>query len=148
MPDTSGAESLLRTVICGRVMDDDLRQKFAPRRNKRHAHLRGFDEEAKWGNALDWQTNEYDFYRLTRSIRDHLDSEYREKAGLRIDQLATAEEIEKMFRTCRAWYEEEKQVFERTGIYVFLRLNMDLWLCGKARDALDSRRENAERTAA
>ena len=32
-------------------MDDDLRQKLAPRRNKRYAHLRGFDEEARWGMA-------------------------------------------------------------------------------------------------
>ena len=94
------------------------------------------------GDGLDWQTNEYDFYRLTRCILDHLDSEYREKAGLRIDQLAMAEEIEKMFRSCRTWYQEEKQLFERAGIYVFLRLNMDLWLGGKACAALDSRRES------
>ena len=133
----------MANVICGRDMDDDLRQKFAPRRNKRYAHLRGFNEEAKWADALDWQTNEYDFYRLRRSIIEHLDSEYREKGGLRIDQLATADEIEKMFRTCRNFYQEEEQVFERSGIYVFLHLTMDLWLGGKARDALDNRREKA-----
>jgi len=109
-------------------MDDDLRQQFAPRRNKRYAHLRGFNVAATWAETLDWQTNEYDFYRLFRSILEHLDSEYREKGGLRLDQLATAEEIEKMFRTCCTWYQEEKQLFERAGIYSFLHLNINFWL--------------------
>lgn len=129
-------------------MDDDLRQKFAPRRNKRYAHLRGFNEEAKWADALDWRNNEYDFHRLTRSILDRLDSMYREKWGLRVDQLATAEEIQKVFTTCRKWYQEEEQLFQAGGIYVFLHLNLDLWLGGKACDALDSRREQAERAGA
>lgn len=125
-------------------MDDDLRQKFAPLRNKRYAHLRGFNEEAKWANTLDWQTNEYDFYRLRRSIVEHLDSEYREKCGLRVDQLATADEIEKMFRTCRDLYQEDP-VFQTRGIYVFLHVTMHLWLDGKAGGALDTRREMGER---
>jgi hypothetical protein len=134
-----------RDVICGRDMDDDLRQKYAPRRNKRYAHLRGFDEEAKWADTLDWGTNEYDFYRLTRSILDSLDSEYREKWGLRADQLASVEDIQSCFRTCRAWYEKEEALFQRAGVYVFLRLNLDLWLGGKACHALDSRREEAQK---
>lgn len=129
-------------------MDDDLRQKFAPRRNKRYAHLRGFNEEAEWADTLDWRTNEYDFHRLTRSIVDHLDSEYREKAGLRVDQLATVEEIQKVVRTCRTWYQEEEQLFRAGGIYVFLYVNLDLWLGGKACDALNKRREEAERAGA
>jgi hypothetical protein len=72
----------------------------------------------------------------------------REKGGLRIDQLGTAEEIEKMFRTCRTWYQEEKPLFERAGIYSFLHLNIDLWLGGKACDVLDGRRKKAEQAAA
>ncbi len=129
-------------------MDDDLRQKYAPRRNKRYAQLRGFDEEAKWAGTLDWRTNEYDFFRLTRSILDRLDSEYREKWGLRVDQLASAEDIQNCFRACRVWYENEEALFQRAGIYVFLRLNVDLWLAGKACDTLDSRREQAEKAGA
>ena len=129
-------------------MDDELRQKYAPRRNKRYAHLRGFDEEAKWADTLDWRTNEYDFYQLTRSILDRLDSEYREKWGLRVDQLASTEDIQNCFRTCRVWHEKEEALFQRAGIYTVLLLNMDLWLGAKACDALDSRREQAEKAGA
>ena len=60
-------------------MDDDLRQKFAPRRNKRFAHLRGFNEEAEWADTLDWKSNDYDFFRLFQSLFDRLDSDYRER---------------------------------------------------------------------
>ena len=128
-------------------MNDDLRNKYAPRRNKRHAHLRGCDEEAKWADTLDWRTNEYDFYRLTRSILDSLDSEYREKWGLRVDQLASVADIQSCFRKCRTWYEKEEALFQRAGVYVFLRLNLDLWLGGKACHALASRREEAQKAA-
>jgi hypothetical protein len=126
-------------------MDDDLRNKFAPRRNKRYAHLRGFNEEAEWADTLDWKTNDYDFHHLTRSILDRLDSVYREKWGLRVDQLADGEQIQDCFRKCSTWYQQEKQQFQTAGIYVFLHLNMDLWLGGKACDALDRRREEGER---
>ena len=129
-------------------MDDDLRQKFAPRRNKRYAHLRAFNEEAEWADTLDWRANDYDFYRLARSILDRLDSTYREKWGLRVDQLATAEEIQKVFGTCRAWYQEEEQLFQTGGIYVFLHINLGFWLGGKACDALDKRREEGQRADA
>ena len=111
-----GPPCLSADVIWGRDMDDDLRQKYAPRRNKRYAHLRGFDEEARWADTLDWRANEYDFYRLTRSILDSVDSEYREKWGLRVDQLASAEDIQSCFRTCRDWYEKEEALFQRAGV--------------------------------
>jgi hypothetical protein len=125
-------------------MDDDIRQKFAPRRNKRYAHLRHFNDEASWANTLDWR-NEYDFYRISRSIIERLDSDYREKVGLRVDQLAMAsEEVEKMFRTCRDLYQEDS-VFQARGIYVFLHFTMSLWLGGKTDEALNSRREIGER---
>src|SRR5690348_14962314 len=118
------APCLTSVVICCCDMDDELRQKYAPRRNKRYAHLRRFNEEAKWAETLDWRTNEYDYHRLTRSILDGLDSEYREKWGLRVDQLASAEHMGECFRTCRGWYEREERLFARAGVYVFLRLNM------------------------
>jgi hypothetical protein len=134
-------------MVCAADMDDNLRQKFAPRRNKRYAHLRPFNEEAEWADTLDWRTNDYDFYRITRSIVDHLDSEYREKWGLRVNQLTTPEEIQNCFRTCRTWYCEEEQLFQTAGIYVFLHVNMDLWLGGKACNTLDSRREDSQKAA-
>ena len=142
----AGTTDTLLQVICGRDMDDDLRSKFAPRRNKRYAHLRGFNQEAEWADTLDWKTSDYDFYRLSRSIIDHLDSEYREKWGLRIDQLADAAQIQDCLRTCRAWYQQEEKQFQVMGIYVFLHVNVDLWLGGKACDALDKRRKQGQRT--
>src|SRR5262249_31284636 len=51
-------------------MDNDLKQKLAPRRNKRYAHLRSFNHEAEWAEALDWKTNDYDFFRLFQSLLD------------------------------------------------------------------------------
>ncbi len=125
-----------KCVICRCDMDDDLRHRYAPRRNKRYAHLRCLDEEARWAETLEWQTNDGDFYQLTRSILDRLDSEYREKWGLRVDQLASAGDIRSCLQTCRAWYEEEEALFKRAGVYVFMLLNMDLWLGGKASDVL------------
>jgi hypothetical protein len=121
-------------------MDDDLRQKFAPRRNKRYPRLRRFNEEAKWARGLDWRTNEYDFHRLARSVLDALDSEYREKWGVRVDQLAELEEIQNCLQMCRSWYAEEDALFREAGVYVFLRLMMDLWFGGKICDVLDRRR--------
>jgi hypothetical protein len=126
-------------------MDDDLKHKFAPRRNKRYAHLRGFNEEAGRADTLDWKNNDYDFYRLTQSILDHLDSDFRERWGLRIDQLADKEEIHDCFRRCRTWYQQEEHLFQTCGVYVFLHANVELWLGGKACDALDRRRDAAER---
>jgi hypothetical protein len=126
-------------------MDDDLRNKFAPRRNKRYAHLRGFEHEAKWGRTLDWKTNEYDYLRLTRSIIDHLDSAFREEYGLRVAQLADGQQIRDYLRTSRTWYEQEGQLFETRGIYIFLHINMKLWLAGKAWDVVDKRRKQGLR---
>jgi len=122
-------------------MENDFRQRHAPRRNKRYAHIRGCNEEAKRADALDWRNNDHDFYRLTQSILEHLDSEYRGKWGLCVHQLASAEEFRECFRVARASYEEEEALFQRGGIFVFLRLTMDLWLGGRACDALDKRRD-------
>jgi hypothetical protein len=40
-------------------MDKDLIQKFAPRRNKRHQHLRDYNDEAEWPDTLDWKNYTY-----------------------------------------------------------------------------------------
>ena len=128
-------------------MDDDLRKKYAPQRNKRYAHLRDFTDEAKLANGFDWKNNQYDFYRLSRSIMDRLDSEFREKVGVRVDQLASAEEIGKVFRSCCNLYQEDA-VLQKRGIYLFLYITMRLWLVGKTSAVLESRRQTAERIAA
>ena len=112
-----------------------------------YAHLRDFNEEAKLANSFDWKNNQYDFYRLGRCIIERLDSEFREKVGVRVDQLASAEEIGKMFRSCWTLYQEDA-VFQKRGIYVFLEITMRLWLDGKTSDLLESRRQTAERIGA
>ena len=126
-------------------MDDELRQKFAPRRNKRYAHLRGFNEEAEWAETLDWKNSDYDFYLLTRSILVHLDSEFREKVGLRVDQLAEPGQMSDYFNNLRVWYRQEEKLFEVAGIYVFLHVNVNLWLQGKGCDVLDKRCKQGQR---
>jgi len=142
-----GKIDLIQPGVSSRLagMDNDLKQKFAPRRNKRYAHLRRFHEEAAWANTLDWKTNDYDFYRLTRAILDYLGSDFREKCGIRVDQLADRAEIRDCFRTCRRLYQEEERLFQRLGIYGFLHVNLELWLGGKACHVMDARREAAER---
>jgi hypothetical protein len=125
-------------------MDADLRQKFAPRRNKRYAQLRGYNVEAGWADTLDWKTNEYDFYRLFQSLLDRLDSHYREEFGLRIDQLASREELLALARSAASWYQQEEKAYQVVGIYVHLHVALDLYLGGRACDALDQRREMAE----
>src|SRR5437016_509614 len=40
-PQARSSSRLILVIMCCRDMDDDLRNKFAPRRNKRYAHLRG-----------------------------------------------------------------------------------------------------------
>jgi hypothetical protein len=92
------------------------------------------------GQRLDWKTNDYAFHLLTRSIIDSVDSEYREKYGIRVDQLASQQEIHECFRTCRGLYEKDL-VFQVRGIYFFLRVNMMLWLGGKVCKLLNKRRD-------
>ena len=132
----------IRTLIAN--MNDDLIQKFAPRRNKRYAHLRGFNEEAEWADTLDWKTNDYDFHRLFYSLLDHLDSQYREQFGLCITQLASREQLLALTRRAASWYQQEEQLYQAAGIYVYLYVTLDLHLGGKACEVLDKRRENAQ----
>ena len=125
-------------------MEEDLKQKFAPRRNKRFAHLRGFNEDAEWADTLDWKTNDYDFFRLFQSLFDRLDSHYREHFGLRVDQLVPREELLALARSEASWYQQEEQRYQIVGIYVHLHVTLDLYLGGRACGALDRRREAAE----
>jgi hypothetical protein len=121
-------------------MDNDLKQKFAPRRNKRYALLRSFNDEAEWADTLDWKTNDYDFYRLFQSLLDRLDSHYREQFGLRVDQLFGRDELLSLARSSASWYQQEEQFYGVLGIYVYLHVTLDLYLGGKACDAIDRRR--------
>lgn len=125
-------------------MDHELKQRFAPRRNKRYALLRGFDDEAEWADTLDWKNNAYDFYRLLQSLLQRLDSRYREQWGLRVDQLFAREEILAFARSVAFWYQQEEQLYKVAGIYVHLHVTLDLYLGGRACKALDKRREIAE----
>jgi len=74
-------------------MDNDLKKKLAPGRNKRHVRVQSFEDGAQWANTLDWKTNVYDFFHMVRSLLDRLDSHYREQFGLRVDQLVPREEL-------------------------------------------------------
>jgi len=124
-------------------MDDEQRQKHAPRRNKRYAHVRSFNDEAKWADTLDWKTNPYDFYRLFQSVFARLDSEYREWCGLRVDQLATREDLVAFARASTARYEEDEQLFQALGVYGYLHIELDYALRSRVREALERRRRSA-----
>ena len=125
-------------------MDNDLKQKFAPRRNKRHALLRGFDDEAEWADTLDWKTNDYDFYQLFQSLIDRLDSHYREQFGVRIDQLISREELLALARSSAAWYQQEERLYQIVGIFVFLHVTLDVYLGGRVCQTLERRQQMAE----
>lgn len=124
-------------------MDNYLKQKFAPRRNKRYAHLRGFNDEAEWADTLDWKANDYDFFRLFQSLLDRLDSHYREHFGLRADQLVAREELLTLARSAAFRYQEEETQYQIVGIYVHLHVTLNFYLAGRACEALDRRREAA-----
>lgn len=94
------------------------------------------------GGETGVEKNDYDFYLLTRSVLDRLDSDYREKVGLRVDQLADPDQILDYFKNLRAWYRQEEKQFEVLGIYIFLHVNANLWLQGKGCDVLDKRCEH------
>ena len=125
-------------------MDADLIQKFAPRRNKRHEHVRDFNEEAEWADALDWKDNDYDFYRLLHSICDRLDLQYREECGLRLSQLADPDQLLDLARTYSAHYRHEEHRYQILGIYGYLLTSIRIDLAGRLRRLLDRRRRLAE----
>jgi hypothetical protein len=124
-------------------MDNSLKQKFAPRRNKHYAGFRGYHDEAEWASTLDWKANDYDFHRLFQSLFDHLDSEYREQFGLRVGQLVTRGDLLKEAHRAASWYQQE-QFDQVLGIYRYLHAALDVYLSGKVFEALEKRRETAE----
>ena len=124
-------------------MDDEQRQKHAPRRNKRYAHLPSFNEDAEWADTLDWKTNAYDFYRLFQSLVARLDSEYREWCGLRVDQLATREDLFAFARSTTSHYQENEQHFQVLGLYAYLHHSLDYALCSRAHQMVEKRRSSA-----
>src|ERR1044071_9782911 len=103
-------------------MYERLKAKFAPLRNKRYAHLRRAHPDDGWIDTLDWKNNDYDFYRLCRSIIEHIDSNFRAHWGLRVDQLADEREIRAWFSQDRARFLElikQKPSFETLGADFF-----------------------------
>jgi len=123
-------------------MDHELKQKYAPRRDKRHVTFPTLDEAAAWSRTLEWRTNDYDFFRLCQAVFDYLDSRYREH-GFRIDQFVSREEL---FREARAHIElyEQERLADCLDIFRFLYATFDLWIGGRANAALDQRREIVE----
>ena len=121
-------------------MDADLTKKFAPRRNRRHQHIREFNDEAEWADGLDWKDNGYDFYRLFRAVLDRLDLEYREGAGLRLSQLATLDELLELVRMYCAHYRSEERRHQILGIYCYLLVTIPIDLSERKRWVLDQRR--------
>ena len=125
-------------------MDNDLKEKYAPRRNKRYAHLRGFNDEAEWADTLDWKKNDYDFHRLVQSLLDRLDSNYREQFGLRVDQLVCRDDLMAAARSSASWYQQKEEVYGVAGIYVYLHVILELYVGDRACEVLDKRRAAAE----
>ena len=125
-------------------MDADLIQKFAPRRNKRYGRIRGFNEEAAWADALDWKDNDYDFYRLLRSVLDRLDLQYREECGLRLSQLATSDELLSLARSRSTHFRSEERSYQLPGIYGYLLMSIRIDLGARLRQLLDRRRQSVE----
>jgi hypothetical protein len=124
-------------------MDDIMRRVFAPRRTSRFRLRRSVKEDAVWAGTLDWQTNEYDLYRLLRCLFSRLDSHYRE-LGLRLDQLSDREELIATARRAASWYQQAEQQYRTVCIYDYLYHDLDRLLSKKARQTLDERRKLAE----
>jgi hypothetical protein len=99
-------------------MSQDLLQKFAPRRIRRLSHVRSLDESANWARSLDWETNDYAFFLLCRSVFDSLDFSLRGR-GLRLDQFLSREDFRQEARRQVEFYQQER-LAGCVGIYRFL----------------------------
>jgi len=102
---------------------------------------RDFAEEATWAATLDWETNDYDFGQMLRSIVDRLDASYREEFGVRVDQLANQEEIFASARMAATWYQQAHQEYRTQPIYAHLHSDLDRLLRKKARRLVNTRRQ-------
>jgi len=100
-------------------MDDSLKHKYAPRRNKRYAGHPSFEETAKWAETLDWRNNDAHFFILAKRVMESIDDELREKHGRRIDQVTTWEELLRVMREAAGIFTPQDQVI---GIFIHLRL--------------------------
>ena len=125
-------------------MDDDLKHKLAPRRNKRHAHLRDLQAQADWVRGLDWHNNDCHFQSLVQDILDQMDDYFREHFGLRLDQLAEREELLADARAIREQYEHDPAFHSNLGFDIYLHVSLKYPLINQAFAALEKRREHAE----
>src|SRR5437879_5588629 len=126
-------------------MNQELKEKFAPRRNKRHPNVRDFNTETAWAETLDWKNSDYAFQQLLQSVLNRIDSDYREQLGLRIDQLADLDELYAVARSAASHYQREEHHFRTLGFYVYLHSNLRLYLGCKAQSVLERRKEVAMR---
>jgi hypothetical protein len=116
----------------------ELVQKFAPRRDKRHATFGSLDEAETWARSLDWRTNDYDFFRLCQGIFDYLDCRNRDD-GFRIDQFISRDQLMREARVLTEWFEREN-FGEIIGVFRFLYSNFSAQIGGQASEALNRRR--------
>jgi hypothetical protein len=124
------------------VMDNDLKQKYAPRRAKRHATFPSMTSAATWAASLDWRRNKYDFFRLCQALFDYLDARYREN-GFRIDRFVSREELMRQARQEVDIYKSEKFA-DCIDVFRFLYVSLDPWIGGRAIVALERRRDGVE----
>lgn len=89
------------------IVSQDLFLKFAPRRARRLSHVRSLGESADWACSLDWETNEYAFFLLCRSIFDSLDFSLRGR-GVRLDQFLSREDFRREARRQVEFYQQER----------------------------------------
>ena len=110
-------------------MDDDLKRKYAPRRNKRYSHLPDFEESCKWAETLDWKNNDAHFIVLARRVVETTDNELREKRGIRVDQVATWEELLRAMHHAASWFTPKHQ--RVVGIFIHLRVYVGAYIGDK-----------------
>jgi hypothetical protein len=120
-------------------MDESLKQKVAPIRNKRHAQPRGLKEGAAWVGTLDWQTSDFDFRRLVQAILESLELSYRSEFGVRVDQLAHQDEIYASARHAVLWYQHADARYRIVDIYTYLHSDLDRLVRKRAHRMVDGR---------
>jgi hypothetical protein len=124
-------------------IDDILQRVYPLRRDARYQLQRLEKEDRAWAGTLDWQVNDYDFYRLTECLFVRLDSHYRKEFGVRLDQLADEEEMFAALRRAASWYRDADKQYRSASIYDYLHTELDRLVGRKARRLLDTRRKLA-----
>jgi hypothetical protein len=123
-------------------MDQDLQLKYAPRRGARRGCISKQSDVAGWVRALDWESNDYDFFRLCDSVFGDLDRHYRQH-GCRLDQFMSRNELRQEARHCLAIYRDAR-LSDCIGVYRYLFATLDIRVGGFANELLDRRRAAAE----